>query len=210
MNTQSKKAEIILFRHGETDWNREERFQGHIDIPLNGTGREQARALVSILHETAIEAILSSDLCRAVETAVIIAEGLQGNGRPISVFTDAGLREAHLGEAQGLTRAEIETRFGSELVTQWRSGHLTDADVAYPGGESGNHVARRSFEAVERFLLTTPFHRVGVATHGGVIRRMMQRLLPPGSPPVPIPNGVVYRLTFELATSQWEISRPIL
>ena len=192
---------ILLFRHGETDWNAQERFQGHIDVPLNDNGRAQARALADRLKDTGIEAILSSDLSRAAETAKIVAEGLE-LAHPIT--HDPGLREAHLGEAQGLTRAEIEARFGLNLAERWRSWKATDADVSYPGGETGTVIRERVFGALERYLKSNPHHRkIGVACHGGVIRRVMQHLLPEGSEPVPIPNGVVYEIIFDPATGAW-------
>lgn len=183
---------IFLFRHGETDWNVAERFQGHTDIPLNDKGRSQARGLIPILRAHSIDAILSSDLSRALETAQVIAEALK-----ISVFTDAGLREAHLGAAQGLTYAEIEEQFGTELIQRWRSSRVSDADISYPGGETGQKVLQRTFQALESFLKSRPPGRIGVATHGGVIRRVMNQLLPPHSPPVPIPNGVVYQVNYD-------------
>jgi broad specificity phosphatase PhoE len=186
------QLKLFIFRHGETQWNVEQRFQGHIDIPLNENGRDQARQLVPYFKEQSIEAILSSDLSRAFETATIIANHLQ-----VPVFQDNRLREAHLGAAQGLTHNEIQEQFGESLVQRWRSSQVTDADVCYPGGETGNKILERVFEGLEHFLCSQPFTRVGVATHGGVIRRVMQSLLPPHSPPIPIPNGVVYQLSYD-------------
>ncbi len=183
---------IFLFRHGETNWNVEERFQGHIDIPLNDKGREQARGLIPILRNHAIEAILSSDLSRALETAQIIADSLK-----VPVFTEPKLREAFLGNAQGLTREEIESKFGMELAFRWRSSHLSDADVCYPGGETGQEIIDRTLNSLENFLNSNNLKIIGVATHGGVIRRIMQKLLPPNSPSVPIPNGVIYPIYYD-------------
>jgi 2,3-bisphosphoglycerate-dependent phosphoglycerate mutase len=193
------KVEIFIFRHGETDWNREERFQGHLDIPLNETGKIQAKQLIPILKKNAIEVILSSDLMRALQTAQIVADELG-----ISVHSHAGLREAHLGKAQGLTRREIESLFGEELVTRWKSSKLTDADISYPDGETGKQIMERVFSTLEKFLQDYPtYQRIGVASHGGVIRRIMQKLLPPHSPPIPIPNGVIYRLTYDKKTRKF-------
>lgn len=183
---------VFIFRHGETDWNVAERFQGHIDISLNERGREQAKMLIPLLKSAEIEAVLSSDLSRAKETGSIVASALK-----IPVHEDVRLREAHLGDAQGRTREEIEKHFGEELARRWRSSHLLDADIAYPGGESGNSVMKRGFAALEEFLMNNPYDRIGVATHGGVIRRIMQAILPPGSPAVAIPNGVLYELEFK-------------
>lgn len=184
---------LWIFRHGETDWNRQERFQGHLDIPLNEEGRAQAKSLTPKLATLGLHGILSSDLSRAVETARIVAASLG-----VEVWTDARLREAHLGEAQGLTREQIEQRFGEELVTRWRSSHLSDADISYPGGETGTHVLARTTACLCDWLSreTPSLARLGVATHGGVIRRLMQSVLPAGYGPVPIPNTVVYELEF--------------
>jgi probable phosphoglycerate mutase len=190
---------VFLFRHGETHWNREGRFQGHLDIPINETGRGQARMLIDPLRKAGLEAILSSDLSRAYETARIVANSLA-----IPVFVHPGLREAHLGEAQGLVKEEIEAKFGSALLHRWRSDRLTDADVAYPGGESGTAIISRVFESMEAFLKQSPYQRVGIATHGGVIRRIMSKLLPPGSPPVAIPNGVLYEVNYQRSENLWE------
>lgn len=201
MRADSRRVHrICIFRHGETDWNAEGRFQGHIDVPLNEKGRQQARALVPALRSARIEAILASDLIRAHETARIIGEDLG-----VPVFTHEGLREAHLGGAQGMTLVQIEEKFGSAMTSRWRSSHPTDADVAYPGGETGTEVRRRSISSLEEFLGSSPFLRIGVATHGGVIRRIMQSIRPPGSGPVPIPNGVMYELEFEAALRLWRV-----
>ncbi|HTL11109.1 MAG TPA: histidine phosphatase family protein [Bdellovibrionota bacterium] len=193
-----KHAEIFVFRHGETDWNREGRFQGHTDVPLNEVGRAQARSLIRALEGRGLEAVLASDLSRATETGQIVADALG-----IPLHTHSGLREAHLGDAQGLTFEQIEARFGSETLGRWRSSLPTDADVAYPGGESGAEVMNRAFAALEDFLRRHPFQRVGVATHGGVVRRILQKLLPPHTPPVPIPNGILYRIS-RREDGRWE------
>ena len=97
---------ILLARHGQTDWNRERRWQGLADPPLNEVGREQARALARSLDGVAIDAVYASDLRRATETAEIVAARLE-----LPVQTDPGLREIDVGEWSGLTTAEIEGRF---------------------------------------------------------------------------------------------------
>lgn len=194
--------ELFIFRHGQTDWNAAGRFQGHIDVPMNETGREQARSLIEPLLGVRVQAILSSDLQRATETARIVAEGLGG----LPLFRTPGLREAHLGSAQGLTRDEIVARFGEERISRWASSLPTDADVAYDGGESGAEVMQRVFKSIEQFIFENPeFKRIGISTHGGVVRRMMQRMLPPGSPPVRIPNCVLYAASFDTRQGVWRI-----
>lgn len=199
MKTQDIKK-IFIFRHGETDWNKEFRFQGHLDVPLNDTGRKQAEGLIPQLRDKGLQAILSSDLSRAKDTGEILARGLGG----IPVHIDERLREAHLGEAQGKTAKEIEAHFGEDLARRWKSSHPSDADVSYPGGETGAQIMNRALLAIREFLIREKLDVIGVATHGGVIRRVMQAILPPGSPSVPIPNCVLYELHFDTLTGTWK------
>ena len=194
---------FLIFRHGETDWNAQGRFQGHTDIPLNEKGRAQARGLIDPLRAQGLEVILSSDLSRARETAEIVAQSLN-----IPVFQDPGLREAFLGHAQGMTFDEIEAQFGGELLGRWRSDLPTDADISYPDGETATQVMERVFAALDRFTQSPGrehYQRIGISCHGGVIRRMMQKIRPPGSAPVPIPNAVLYHLGFEPVARKWQI-----
>ncbi len=195
--------ELFVFRHGETDWNAEGRFQGHSNIPLNEKGRGQARELAArfgLPPYRGLDVILSSDLDRAHETASIVAAQLG-----VIVYTDAALREAHLGDAQGLTYEQIQGRFGVQLFDQWRSDHPQDADISYPNGETGNAILLRVFSALEEFCLKTPCEKIGISSHGGVIRRVMQKLRPPGSSPVRIPNTVIYRIHFDPASRHWSL-----
>jgi broad specificity phosphatase PhoE len=97
---------MLLARHGETDWNREGRWQGQTDVALNETGREQARELAVWLAEQPLDVIVASDLKRAHETALIVAAA-----KGMVVSTDAGLREIDVGSWGGLTPDEIAQRF---------------------------------------------------------------------------------------------------
>jgi probable phosphoglycerate mutase len=204
-------VKLFIFRHGETDWNAEQRFQGHLDIPLNDRGRDQARMLGQKLREARLHALMSSDLSRSVETAEIVA--LEIGMSPSSVFRDPGIREAHLGEAQGLTLSEIRERLGHEVVSRWGSNKATDADVSYPGGETAAEVLERAMKSIQDFAVKNPgCSRLGVSTHGGVIRRLMHRVMMPVSEEkrIPIPNGVVYQLDLDMRNDPknpvWSIS----
>lgn len=193
----NSEVRFFLFRHGETDWNAEGRFQGHLDIPLNVTGREQARELGLKLRGMNLEVIVSSDLSRALETARIVAEVLRLD--PAKIHQDPGIREAHLGDAQGLTLDEIREKLGHDLLSRWRSNQVSDADISYPGGETGTQVLERVTTSLQRIVDQNPhWKRVGIATHGGVIRRFVHRILSDASkepvPPIAIPNGVVYQV----------------
>ena len=95
----SKLKNIYLIRHGETDWNRDKRFQGQTDIPLNQTGREQASSLVSLMNQLKIEAAFSSDLSRAYETAQIALSDSR-----LTIIKDYRLRETNIGCAAKIFR----------------------------------------------------------------------------------------------------------
>jgi 2,3-bisphosphoglycerate-dependent phosphoglycerate mutase len=138
---------FLLVRHGETDWNAEGRLQGHTDTPLNDFGRRQARALAEDLAGEAVDAVYSSDLSRARETAEIVAERL---GLP--VVLDPDLREKDWGTWEGLTAAERD-------------------HVELAGETTGAHRARvlRSLHSIAD---RHPAGRVLVVTHGGSVRRV--------------------------------------
>jgi broad specificity phosphatase PhoE len=155
---------LILVRHGETDWNRDGRWQGHADEPLNDRGREQARALADELGGEDVAAVYSSDLSRARETAEIIAARL---ARPVDV--DARLREVHIGGWSGLTTAEIEARFPDE-VARW---HGEDPGHTFDGGESYAAMGERVVAALEEIAARHPEEQVLVVLHGGPIRALL-------------------------------------
>ena len=150
---------ILLARHGETDWNREGRFQGHADPPLNATGRVQAAGLAAELKAVGLAAVYSSPLRRAMETAqaVVAEHGLD----PVEV--DA-LREVDVGSWQGLTRVEIETQF-PEQFARW-----LDYDQGWEDGESYEEMGRRAVAALLQLALAHEGERVLAVTHGGPIR----------------------------------------
>jgi probable phosphoglycerate mutase len=179
---------VFLFRHGETDWNREGRLQGHTDTRLNAAGLAQAEALGEKLRSHRLDAVVSSDLLRASTTGRIVAEAL---GVPF--FTDAGLRETNVGAAEGLLWADAKIRFGEGLTERW----YADGDVAFPGGETGIETRTRGIAALRRFADAQPHRRIGISTHGAMVRQLMKHALPPGSPPAPARNTVLYILMYE-------------
>jgi probable phosphoglycerate mutase len=152
---------LLLVRHGETDWNREQRFQGHADPPLNQTGRAQAVDLSVELAAEPIAAVYSSPLRRAFETAEIVAAA--HDHQPVTL--DA-LMEVDVGSWQGLSRAELEKRHPEELA-RW----LDDADgFQFDGGESYAQLGARVIPALLELAARHPGERVLAVTHGGPIR----------------------------------------
>lgn len=150
---------LCLIRHGETDWNREGRAQGLEDIPLNETGRDQARRLAARLAGEPWTALYSSPLSRALETARIVgaATGLAPQVEPLLV-------ERNMGAIAGLTFAEREARF---------PGLPLDA---IPGVEPLADLTRRALAAVDRIARQHPGGRVLVVGHGGLFGALVLHL----------------------------------
>lgn len=144
---------VILARHGETDWNAGKRWQGWADPPLNDRGRAQAAALAARLRDTPFDAVYTSDLRRAHETAAIVAAP---HGVP--VVADPGLREIDVGSWSGLTNAEIEERFGGER----------------PDGETREQHRARVRAAAERLVTAHPDERILLVSHGGTMRALAE------------------------------------
>jgi probable phosphoglycerate mutase len=147
-------TDLILVRHGETEWNRLRRVQGRTDIPLNETGREQARATARRLADDRFDAVAASPLSRAAETAQIIADGL-GIG-PVELIDD--LVERNYGEAEGMTGEDIDTRWGGKLEAQ----------------ESRDEILARVKPALLALAARHPGQRVLVVSHGGVIGSLIR------------------------------------
>ncbi len=168
---------ILLVRHGETDWNAERRVQGHSDRPLNETGREQAAALADALEEREIDAIYSSDLLRAHETARVVAER-----RGLAVTAIRDLRERDFGTWEGLTDEEIFDRFPHARHSSWGDAETKD------------ELADRVLGAVVRVALAHPGGHVLVITHGGPVRALLAVCGIDGHGP--IDNCALYELCF--------------
>ena len=145
-------TQLILVRHGETDWNAAGRLQGHTDRPLSDYGRQQARRLADELVGDEFDAIYASDLARARETAEIAGERLH-----LSVVLDPDLREKDWGTWEGLTSME---RVDVELVSESTEQHR-----------------RRMLAALSRIAGEHPYGRVLVVTHGGSLRRVQTEAL---------------------------------
>jgi broad specificity phosphatase PhoE len=150
---------IFLARHGESDWNAANRFQGHSDRPLTDLGRRQAEELAEAVAAEKVDAIYSSPLSRALETARIVAmrTGLE-------VVEDEDLREVDTGGWSGLSREEVQRRF-PEGFERWVSG-----GAGWEDGETYEEMAARTLEAVSRIAAAHPGGRVLVVSHGGPIR----------------------------------------
>ena len=159
-----------LVRHGETDWNKMGRTQGHVDVPLNATGRRQAELLAKRLDGIEFAGIYSSDLARTYESAQLITAG-----RDLEIATDPDLREFAYGTWEGLTLVEIEARHPGALAERIEVGNLA---FAAPGGENATQVLARVRRFCERVAMRhdSP-DNVLVVAHGGSIRALVVCLL---------------------------------
>jgi broad specificity phosphatase PhoE len=155
----------VLVRHGATEWNADKRAQGQADVALSRKGREQALETAGRLAGLPVDAVYSSDLSRAVETAEAIAK-MHG----LDVAMDPAFREIDQGEWTGLPVAEIQQRW-PEL---WGAARHYNAR---PGGESPQQVRRRALEGLRRVVERHPHGTVVIASHGGTIRWLSAEVL---------------------------------
>jgi len=151
-------TELIVMRHGETDWNRQHRFQGQIDVPLNAVGQAQAQRLAQRLAAEPFDVVITSDLQRARTTAELAVGGRE-------MRSDALWREQGFGVLEGLDAPTIIERH-PDLWTQWLRH---DADFAPPGGESVRTFHARVLRALQRVVELHADARVAVFTYGGVL-----------------------------------------
>ncbi|MDJ0782300.1 MAG: histidine phosphatase family protein [Desulfosarcinaceae bacterium] len=190
---------LMFIRHGETEWNRALRFQGHGDSPLTKTGRAQARALADRLADAPIDLLISSDLGRTCETASFIAATTG-----LAPTTDARLRERHYGPFEGLTIPEIEARH-PEAYARFRTD---DPDYVLPGGESHRQHYRRNIDFFQTHLQAHAGTTAALVAHGGVLDSLFRFLaqLPLDQPRcflVPNTSLTIVKHGIFYGTSRW-------
>ena len=151
---------LILARHGETDWNRENRFQGHADPPLNTAGRRQSAELAETLAGESVARVYTSPLRRAQETAEIVAARLGLEVEPVEA-----LREIDVGSWSGLTRDEVAERFPDEYA-RW----VDRAPDGYVNGETYEELDARVIPGLRALAERHPTETLLVVTHGGPSR----------------------------------------
>jgi broad specificity phosphatase PhoE len=159
---------IFLLRHGQTDWNREYRYQGRTDIPLNRTGIDQAHEAAKGLAGRGSDLVASSPLARAAETAEIIAGRL---GLPLHLHDD--LAEISHGRWDGRTREEVGERY-LEIIASWNHDPYGQAA---PGGESAGRVRDRALSAIEGIIAEKNPQTLLVVAHDGTLRAVRLGLL---------------------------------
>jgi probable phosphoglycerate mutase len=198
-------TELLVIRHGETDWNRQHRFQGQIDVPLNEIGRAQAGRLGKRLVDEPLDVLISSDLQRARSTADALTQA-----RGLRPEIDPLWREQGFGMLEGLDVPTIRSRHAD----LWSSWTRHDADYALPGGgESNNDFHARVMRALQAALVAHAGKRVVVVTHGGVLDMLWRNVhaLPlHGARMCDIPNTGINRLRWtdgRLQIVEWADAR---
>jgi len=164
--------DLILLRHGQSQWNLENRFTGWVDVPLSPKGEEEARAAGMKLRGRRIDEVITSVLKRAIDTATLALATAVITDVPIE--RDAALNERMYGDLQGLNKAEAAQKWGDEQIKIWRRSY----DVKPPGGESLADTAARVLPYWEAHIL--PELKAGrnvlVAAHGNSLRALVMHL----------------------------------
>jgi broad specificity phosphatase PhoE len=149
-------TQLVLIRHGQTQWNSEGRWQGQADPPLNTFGRRQAHRAAQALRGNGLDLLYSSDLRRALETAHIIGAELG-----LAVIPDPRLREINLGRWQGMLSTDIQAQYPDEF----RLWHTSPLATRPPNGEDLHTLAARVLEAVSDVASRHPGQRIGIVAH---------------------------------------------
>ena len=192
-------TQILFIRHGQTDWNLQLRFQGQLDVPLNATGRSQAQRMADRLAGDPHDALYSSDLLRARETAAPLADAWRTQALLVP-----GLREQNFGVLEGLDMATAQQRH-PDLWQRWLEQR---ADYVLPGGESAEQFHHRVLAAVRELATTAAGRRIAVVTHGGVLDmlwRSAKQLPLHGHRACDIPNTGLNRLRWAGDALQIEV-----
>lgn len=188
------KQPVILWlvRHGQTDWNLEGRYQGQADPPLNATGQAEAERAAAFFAEIALDAIISSDLQRAVQTAEAISQQVG-----VPYITDERLREVRLGVWEGCLFPEIQARYPAELEAR----KLEPLDFRAPGGELLREVAQRVWQVADEIATRYAGKQVALVSHGLTLAALLTRAHGEGLgtayvrvPPNAAPQHVLWRV----------------
>ena len=162
------KTEVILIRHGETEWNLSGRWQGHADSPLSTRGIQQAEALGQRMLKETLDCFYSSDLERARHTSRLVGGPSQWNPEFMESF-----RERDLGVLEGLTTEEMKVKYPQEYQSFRNDG----PEYQVPGGESFRQFYNRCSGALEEVAARNPGKKIGVVTHGGFLGAIFRYVL---------------------------------
>ena len=200
-------AHLTLLRHGESQWNLENRFTGWVDVDLSPKGENEARRAGALLREVPIDVLFTSVLTRAMRTADIALTEAGRTGLP--THRNQALNERHYGDLQGLNKAETAEKYGTEQVHIWRRSY----DVPPPGGESLKDTRERVAPYFDEHI--APLLRAGtnvlVVAHGNSLRSLImliEQLTPEEILKTEIATGVP--ITYELDADLHVVSKTVL
>lgn len=200
-------AHLTLLRHGESQWNLENRFTGWVDVDLSQKGESEARRAGALLREVPIDVLFTSVLKRAMRTAEIALTEAGRTGLPM--HRDQALNERHYGDLQGLNKAETAEKYGTDQVHIWRRSY----DVPPPGGESLKDTRERVAPYFDEHI--APLLRAGtnvlVVAHGNSLRSLImliEQLTPEEILKTEISTGVP--ITYELDADLHVVSKTVL
>lgn len=189
-------ALLILLRHGESMWNKENRFTGWVDVDLSEHGEEEARHAGEVLRSIPIDVVFTSALRRAIHTAELALEAAGKSTIPI--IKNAALNERHYGDLQGLDKDEVARKYGEQQFKLWRRSY----DVPPPNGESLKMTQERVLPYYEKEIL--PLLRQGknilVVAHGNSLRALvmaLEHLTPAQIVETNIPTGIPFAYIVE-------------
>jgi len=167
-----RMGQIVLLRHGESQWNLENRFTGWVDVPLSAKGEEEARAAGGKLQSYRFDRAFTSVLMRANETLRIVLEAIGQASIPIE--KDQALNERMYGDLQGLNKSETAKQYGEQQVKIWRRSY----DIRPPGGESLKDTAERVLPYYERRIKPSVVagDTIIIAAHGNSLRALVMHL----------------------------------
>lgn len=184
-------ALLTLLRHGQSQWNKENRFTGWIDVDLSPEGEREAYQAGLLLRDVPIDIVFTSALQRAIRTAQIVLEAAGKNHLPL--ICDAALNERHYGDLQGLNKDEVARQFGEHQFKLWRRSY----DVAPPNGESLKMTQERVLPYYEKEIL--PHLKNGknvlIVAHGNSLRALvmaLEQLTPEQIIETNIPTGIPF------------------
>lgn len=201
-------AKLVIVRHGQSIWNKENRFTGWVDVDLTGQGVQEAERAAELLKGYQFDEAFTSELIRANRTLDIILERI--GQKDIPVTKDERLNERMYGELQGKNKDEMREEYGEEQVHIWRRSY----DVAPPGGESLKDTADRVLPYFEKSIVPKlkKGENIIIAAHGNSLRALIMKLEnldPKEITQVEIPTGVpkVYELDSDLRILSSEFLR---
>lgn len=182
---------LYLIRHGETEWNKERRIQGHSDVQLNASGLEQAEKLASYLADERLSKIYSSDLKRAYDTASRLS---QATGSPLEALIR--LRERSYGELEGMSYEEVRERLKQ-----------ADQDEAVYGIESVSAIQERAYTCLSELIECHLGEGIAVVSHGGYINSFLHRISDGtmGTGITRLDNTGITKVKYDPHSNTWEV-----